>query len=200
MTFGQLSKYTSSMYASLPNAEKEGWILRASQEKLRYEMEMATYVPAPGYDAKGGIVACASPLRAIHLSPKDPNAPRRNISSYLLFQNAIRNTLKTEYPGASFGDLSKLTSTRYKKLTSQEKKLWDERARLDKQRFDAEISNYSPPAGYDLVGKLIEESRRKGPKKRDPDRPKRVSLHCLVYLQFLQKISISHQNHPMWTL
>ena len=37
---------------------------------------------------------------------KDKNAPKRNLSAYLLFQNANRETLKRENPELSFGQLS----------------------------------------------------------------------------------------------
>ncbi len=43
-------------------------------------------------------------------SGRDPNAPKRNLSAYLLYQNAMRDTFKAQYPNLSFGELSKHTS------------------------------------------------------------------------------------------
>lgn len=60
MTFGQLAKYTSAMYSELPPQEKEAWIARAEADKARYLHELASYVPPPGYDAKGDAIV-ASP-------------------------------------------------------------------------------------------------------------------------------------------
>ena len=48
MIFGQLSKYTSAMYAEMPQAEKEAWNARAEADKARYLHELANYVPPPG--------------------------------------------------------------------------------------------------------------------------------------------------------
>ena len=89
MTFGQLSKYTSAMYAEMPPAEKEAWNQRAEADKARYLHELANYVPPPGYDVKGDAIA----THATHTVPKrrggggntnktsrDPNAPKRSES------------------------------------------------------------------------------------------------------------------------
>ncbi len=101
MTFGQLSKYTSSMYAALTPEDKAVWQGRASQDKSRYLMEMATYIPSPAYDAKGDRIGGNSipyegPQKS---SARDPNAPKRNLSTYLLYQNSMRETFKAENPG-----------------------------------------------------------------------------------------------------
>lgn len=104
MTFGQLSKYTSSMYAALTPEDKGMWQGRASKDKSRYLMEMATYIPSAAYDAKGDRIGGHSlpyegPQKS---SARDPNAPKRNLSTYLLYQNAMRETFKAENPGEMF--------------------------------------------------------------------------------------------------
>ena len=82
MTFGQLSKYTSAMYAEMLPAEKEAWNARAEADKARYLHELSHYVPPPGYDVKGD----ASAMHVTHTkkgrggggkSIRDPNAPKR---------------------------------------------------------------------------------------------------------------------------
>lgn len=48
--------------------------------------------------------------RAKKVKCKDPNAPKRNLSAYLLYQNAMRDQFKADNPGMSFGQLSSYTS------------------------------------------------------------------------------------------
>ena len=43
MTFGQLSKYTSALYAEMPAAEKEAWNQRAESDKARFLHELSVY-------------------------------------------------------------------------------------------------------------------------------------------------------------
>lgn len=185
MTFGQLAKYTSAMYSEMPPAEKEAWVARAEADKARYLHELASYVPPPGYDAKGDTIASTIPgaKGAVSRKPggkveRDSNAPKRNVSAYLLYQNAMREQFKRENPGMTFGQLAKYTSHMYKNLTPEEKATWDARAAQDKARYDAEISQYVPPPGHDARGNMIESHRPRKRSKRspkDPNAPKRAS-------------------------
>jgi hypothetical protein len=49
-------------------------------------------------------------------APRDPEAPKRNQSAYLLFQNAMRDPFKALNPGMTFGQLAKYTSARYQEM------------------------------------------------------------------------------------
>jgi hypothetical protein len=177
MSFGQLAKYTSAMYSELSPEEKEAWVARAEADKSRYLQELANYVPPPGYDAKGDAVMTyqrAGGRRG--KQERDPSAPKRSMSAYLLFQNAMRDQFRRENPGMTFGQLAKYTSAMYKCLTSDEKATWDARAQQDKARFEQEMAHYVPPPGHDAQGNLIEDHRvnRKVKKVRDPSAPKRA--------------------------
>lgn len=180
MTFGQLAKYTSAMYSELPPSEKEAWVARAEADKARYLHDLASYVPPPGYDPKGDAIISPVSMKSGRKGKpeKDINAPKRNMSAYLLYQNAMREQFKRENPGMTFGQLAKYTSHMYKNLTPEEKATWEARAAQDKGRYDAEIASYVPPPGHDARGVLIEDHRprkrnKRGPK--DPTAPKRAS-------------------------
>lgn len=182
MTFGQLAKYTSAMYAEMPPAEKEAWMDRAEADKARYLAELQQYQPPPGYDSKGDALNASVETFTKRTSrgktEKDVNAPKRNMSAYLLYQNAMREQFKRDNPGMTFGQLAKYTSHMYKNLTVEEKATWQSRAEQDKLRYEQEIANYVPPPGHDARGNLLEDHRPKKRSKRqprDPDAPKRAS-------------------------
>lgn len=181
MTFGQLAKYTSAMYAEMPPEEKDAWAQRAEQDKTRYLHELSQYVPPPGYDVKGDAIAGANSVVKPIKSGKharDPNAPKRNMSAYLMYQNTMRESFRTENPGMTFGQLSKFTSAMYKSLTPEEKARWEEAAVQDKARYEAELANYAPPPGFDPAGNMVDGSsigpRKYNKKSKDPDAPKRA--------------------------
>merc|ERR1712038_247356 len=175
-SFGQLSKYTSAMYAEMPPAEKE-----------TYLNELTTYAPPPGYDEKGDLIVtntgnessvAPSSKTKSGKAERDVNAPKRNLSAYLLYQNAMRDEFKRENPGMTFGQLSKYTSCMYKLLSPEEKATWVTRADQDKLRYEKELEDYTPPPGHDARGNLIEEHRPRKRSKRpqkDPFAPKRAS-------------------------
>jgi len=182
MTFGQLSKYTSAMYSELTPSEKDAWQQRAEQDKARYLHELSLYVPPPGYDARGDPIinqmAISIPVSGKKVKCRDPNAPKRNLSAYLLYQNFMRNTFKNENPGMTFGQLAKYTSHMYKSLTPQERAVWDTRSQEDKTRFINEMNRYVPTPGFDSQGNLIENvpvsTSRRQKKPKDPNAPKRA--------------------------
>lgn len=176
MSFGQLSKYTSAMYAQLNGEEKAEWQSRADADKARYEHELANYSPPPGYDSRGDQIIII-PRQVRGKANRDANAPKKNVSAYLLYQNSMREKFKRDNPDMSFGQLSKYTSHMYKNLTMEEKAVWALKAQDDKERYIAEASSYNPPPGRDSRGMLIEDDprgagrHRKRPK--DPQAPKR---------------------------
>jgi len=176
MTFGQLAKYTSAMYAEMTPEEKEEWNQRAEADKNRFLNEMESYVPPPGFSSQGDAVI--APLRGGYRSrtSRDSNAPKRNLSAYLLYQNAMRNQFKCDNPGMTFGQLSKYTSHMYKSLTPEERAEWDLRSQQDKARFEEEMKSYVPPPGHDAQGNLLEDRQttKRSKKPKDPNAPKRA--------------------------
>ncbi len=65
----------------------------------------------------------------------------------------------------SFGELSTCASIRYKNLTTKEKKKLEERARLDKERYDTELRKFAKARGIPL-SVLKDAIRRMGKKKK----------------------------------
>ena len=162
MTFGELSKYTSAMYAQLTTQQKAQWQNRAEEDKQRFLHEMSNFVPSPGYDQNGNAIAQYPHFTGSRKKQRDPMAPKRNLSAYLLYQNAMRDQFKADNPGMTFGQLSKYTSHMYKSLTPEEKAQWEDRAIRDKERYTDEMKQYVPPHGFDNQGNLSEFCLLKG--------------------------------------
>jgi hypothetical protein len=53
--------------------------------------------------------------------PKDPNAPKRPPSAYLIFQNAMREEMKAAHPEFSYSEILKEISARWAKISPEEK-------------------------------------------------------------------------------
>jgi len=145
------------MYAEMGPGEKVEWQAKAEADKTRYLNELAVYVPPPGYDSKGDAIDHTGKKvgKKRSKTERDANAPKRNLSAYLLYQNAMRDQFKRENPGMTFGQLSKYTSHMYKNLTPDERAEWDNRAAEDKRRYDEQMAQYQPPPGYDSKGLLM---------------------------------------------
>jgi hypothetical protein len=120
----------SAQYKGLSEKELKKWQKKAEQDKIRYQEEMKHYVPMeePGGKRKK--------------SKKDPNAPKRNMSAYFLYSVAIRPVIKEENPDASFGEIARLISARFKDLPDKERAKWDKKAEDDKERYQREMDAY----------------------------------------------------------
>lgn len=64
------------------------------------------------------------------------------MSAYFLFSIDERPRVKEENPEASFGDIARIISQRFKSLSASEKKIWENKAAEDKERYTREMSEY----------------------------------------------------------
>ena len=89
---------------------------------------------------------------------RDHYAPKRNVSAFVHYQNAMRDSIKSRFPGISVSDFAKLTSDMYEQLPNVDKLAWESCSKADKQRFDREMELYEPPPGYDAKGNATMEN------------------------------------------
>ncbi|KAJ8269659.1 hypothetical protein COCON_G00122660 [Conger conger] len=102
---------------------------------------------------------------------KDLNKPKGKTSAYAFFVKTCREEHKIKSPGTSvnFAEFSKECSVRWKILTAKEKGLFEDRAKVDKARYDREMRSYIPPKG----------SKKR--KVKDPNAPKRPPSAFFVF-------------------
>ena len=66
------------------------------------------FFPLPAFQSKKG---------------KDPNAPKRPMSAYMLWLNANREKIKSDHPGISITDLSKKAGELWKAMSEEKKEV-----------------------------------------------------------------------------
>ncbi|KAI9365217.1 high mobility group box domain-containing protein [Pilaira anomala] len=71
-------------------------------------------------------------------SKKDPSAPKRGLSAYMFFSQDQRATVKDESPEATFGQIGKILGEKWKALSDEQKKPYNEKAEADKKRYENE--------------------------------------------------------------
>ena len=74
---------------------------------------------------------------------KDPNAPKKNLSAYMLFANDNRKKFKDENPEASFSDLGKLLGQKWRELDETSKLKYTKMAEEDKKRYQDALTEFS---------------------------------------------------------
>mmetsp|Transcript_16313 Transcript_16313/g.21353 ORF Transcript_16313/g.21353 Transcript_16313/m.21353 type:complete len:200 (+) Transcript_16313:185-784(+) len=74
---------------------------------------------------------------------KDPNAPKRSLTAYFHYSIHVRSEVTKANPGFAFGDVTKAISDQFKTLPPGEKKIWDDKAAADKERYLREMEEYT---------------------------------------------------------
>lgn len=75
------------------------------------------------------------------------DAPKRQVSSYIHYSNAVRAAIKEENPDADMKDMSKLIGSKWRGLTELEKKKYNDLAADDKARYNIEMDAYEKAQG-----------------------------------------------------
>ncbi|POY70702.1 hypothetical protein BMF94_6285 [Rhodotorula taiwanensis] len=107
-------------------------------------------MPKEGKTRSGKATAAAKPK-------KDPNAPKRNLSAYMIFSQDKRAEVKEENPDVSFGELGKLLGAKWKSVTPEEKKIYEDKAAADKTRYEKEKAAYQDGESKKKAAKADED-------------------------------------------
>ncbi|KAF0362938.1 Non-histone chromosomal protein 6 [Gigaspora margarita] len=79
---------------------------------------------------------------------KDPNAPKRPNTAYILFSNEIRAETKADNPNANQKEIVTLIGQKWKALSREQKKVYEDRYFADKERYDEELRVYRATHGH----------------------------------------------------
>lgn len=101
---------------------------------------------------------------------KDPSKPRGRLSAYMYFGQTLRPALRQQHPEASVTELAKLIGQKWRELSDDDKKPYEDLAEQDKERYRREMENYVPTPGYE---------RKK--KRRNADQPKKPLSAFFLY-------------------
>ena len=159
LTFGELGKLIGQKYKALTDDEKKKYDKLTASAKEKYVKAMKNYTPPEpdsddsDSDSDSDDDAPKKPVKK--KAKKDPNAPKRGMSSYMFFNQDMRSKLKAENPDLSFGDLGKLVGQKFKELTDDEKAKYTKKAANDKERYIRDMKAYSEKG---KAAKAAEES------------------------------------------
>ncbi|CAG8498439.1 10292_t:CDS:2 [Ambispora gerdemannii] len=78
---------------------------------------------------------------------KDPNAPKKPNTAYILFSNEIRGATKTEFPDLNQKEIVTKIGLKWKELSREQKKVYEDRYFADRERYDEELRVYRASQG-----------------------------------------------------
>ncbi|KAF1802449.1 high mobility group box domain-containing protein [Mucor lusitanicus] len=93
---------------------------------------------------------------------KDPNAPKRNLSSYMLYSQSVRPDVVKQNPTVRPVDIAKIIGEKWNALSDKEKQPFIKAAEKEKARYDKETKTYKATLG---------EPTESTPTKRKAEQP-----------------------------
>jgi hypothetical protein len=130
ISFGEIGKKIGLEWGSLTYGEKARFQKLAVADKARYEKEMENYTPSPGRVTKK------------RRKKKDPNAPKRSKSAFMLFAIERRPQLVEENPEWSFTDYGIKMGEEWRGMADLNKAKYENASKEDKIRYDKEMVSY----------------------------------------------------------
>ena len=88
---------------------------------------------------------------------KDPNAPKRPLSSYMIFAGETRASIVAENPGASIGEVGKALGAKWKAFSAEEKAPFEAKARDAKVKYEEAMKAYKASASAASDGEDSDE-------------------------------------------
>lgn len=101
---------------------------------------------------------------------KDPNAPKRGLSAWIIYTNEMRPKFKADNPDKSTTELTTLMSQEWRNMTDEDKKKYTDLADVDKQRYMKEKDEYESNSDSENSDS---EKPKKVKKEKDPNAPKK---------------------------
>lgn len=112
-------------------------ITQVNKQKERYATEMKDYKPPPGFDDDGDEKGGKKKKKK-----RDPNAPKRATSAFMLYSSAMRPIIKKDKPDTKFGEMGKLIGEKWREISSEEKEKYEAQVKNDKERYTREMAAY----------------------------------------------------------
>lgn len=132
----EIMKRVAAEWNLLTDDQKAIYKEKAEADKIRYEEEVKNFdgqlrLPAKGKNGK----------------IKDPNAPKRGMSAFLLYSKDLRESVKNEYPHLKTSEISKVLGEKWKALDDSEKTPWVRKAAIESERYNQEKARYKASQG-----------------------------------------------------
>lgn len=121
---------------------------------------------------------------------KDPNAPKKAVTSYICFCNEQRQAVRQKNPNMAITEIAGVLGTMWKALSEKEKAKYEKQAQQDKVRYENEMKSYTPPEGTEV------QTRGRGARKERTGPRKAMSAYMYFGQEMRPKLKsqVSHKE------
>jgi len=153
-----ITKEVARMWREADEDVKEEYKEKAEEDKKRYQDEMEIYNPE--YKQTSSNDKKEKPKEK-----KDPNAPKKPCSAYILFSSDHRKQAKEENPELSTVELTKKLAEMWKEASQKTKDKYEAKALDDKKRYETEMIDYNKEKESKSTKEDDEDEEKESPKE-----------------------------------
>ena len=158
----EMAKTLGKEWKELDEEARKPFIALAEKDKERYQAQMKDYTPPEKVLVPNpALAAGGSGSRKRKRRFKDPNAPKRPRSTYMMFCAEQRAALVEKNPDMKVTDVVKTLGSMWGELDAEKRASYDAAAAADRERYQAEMATYTPPPAP-----VAPPKKKKKPKKK----------------------------------
>jgi hypothetical protein len=140
MSATEITKEVARLWRDADEDVKSEYKEKALEDKKRYEEEMENYLPSEGFEKE---------IKTKKSKEKDPNAPKKPCTAYIIFSSDFRKKVKEEEPTISTTDITKRLAQMWKDVDDKTKSKYEKKALEDKKRYEEELKDYNSSKNED---------------------------------------------------
>ena len=168
LTLAEISKELGRLWKEATADDKLKYEELAKADKERYTKEMESYVAPPATNEDGNddpkddsTVEVARKKNKVKKKKKDPNMPKRGLSSYIFFMQDRRKSIVAKDESLTLAEISKELGRLWKEATADDKLKYEDLAKADKERYTKEMESYIAPPATNENGEEQKNGRSK---------------------------------------
>ncbi|KAJ3449157.1 high mobility group protein dsp1 [Anaeramoeba flamelloides] len=172
MNFTEASRECSKRWRNLSEKDKQFYIDKSEQDKIRYETAMKEFLRLhPGAERKKPTrKSSRTKVGKSRRLKRDPKKPKGTRTSYQFYSIDAWKEVKEDFPKYDTGAVSKELGRRWRNLPEKEKEYYVKKSDHDKIRYEKEMKRYNRK----IKNKSnTSEGKHKKDKRRDSRRKKK---------------------------
>eukprot|EP01155_Anaeramoeba_flamelloides_P012142 Anaeramoba_flamelloidesa330748_65.p1 GENE.a330748_65~~a330748_65.p1 ORF type:complete len:283 (-),score=56.54 a330748_65:119-967(-) len=146
MDFTEISKECSKRWRNLSEKEKQVYIDKSEEDKLRFEREMKEFLRLyPDAPAKKPIKRSSVKKggKGRSTGRRDPKKPKSARTPYQFYSSDVWRGIKQDNPDFQTGDISKEIGRRWRLVQEKDKEKYVKQSDQDKIRYEKEMKEYN---------------------------------------------------------
>merc|ERR1712167_28459 len=161
------AKVLATKWKALSEEQRQKFNDDFKTEKAEYDVKLAAYKKTQNY-LDWQAQSATNEKKKFRKAPKDKNAPKRPLSSYLLYSNEVRPALIAEMGTKNIGALGKKIGQMWKTVSEEDKQKYKDQSTKLKEQYKVTMAEYqkSPEyAAYQEIKRAWLEKKKKANKK-----------------------------------